>query len=70
MLSTVCLKGFSYLYKSDDVTNRSNFLFSIINNRILPKPNLPHSFKTLIVELQCLCLDIKVFSQDKKSFFN
>ena len=72
------LEGFGAAYnlqeiltvKSDDVTNRSNFLFSIINNRVLPKPNLPQSFKTLVVELQSLCLDIKVFSAEKKYFFD
>lgn len=72
------LEGFGAAYnlqeiltvKSDDVTNRSKFLFSIINNKVLPSPNLPQSFKTLIVELQSLCLDVRVFSAEKKLFFN
>lgn len=72
------LEGFGAAYnlqeiltvKSDDVTNRSEFLFSIINSKILPRPNIPQSFKTLVVELQALCLDIKVYSSEKKFFFN
>jgi len=63
------VKGIFLFFKSDDVMNRSKFLFSIITNKTLPDPNLPQSFKTLIVELQSLCLDVKVFTYKKKSFF-
>jgi DNA-directed RNA polymerase subunit beta len=56
--------------KSDDVTNRSITLNSIIMNKNLPKPNVPEAFKFLILELQCLCIDIKIYRKDKtKSFF-
>jgi DNA-directed RNA polymerase subunit beta len=54
--------------KSDDLNNRSKTLFSIITRNHIPQPNIPESFKTLIIELQCLCLDISIFSKEKKFF--
>lgn len=56
--------------KSDDLNNRSRTLFSIITRNNIPQPNIPESFKTLIIELQCLCLDINIFSKEKKNFLN
>lgn len=57
--------------KSDDILNRSITLNSIIENKNLPKPKVPEAFKYLILELQSLCMDIKIYKKDKKnSFFN
>ena len=55
--------------KSDDLNNRSKTLFSIMKGNELPNPNIPESFKTLIVELQSLCLEVKIFSKDTKNFY-
>lgn len=55
--------------KSDDLTNRSKTLFSIIKSKKIPNPNMPESLKTLIIELQCLCLEIGIYSKENKFFF-
>lgn len=49
--------------KSDDLTNRPKLLYNLINNVKLPKPEIPESFKTLIIELQCLCININLFEK-------
>jgi DNA-directed RNA polymerase subunit beta len=55
--------------KSDDINNRSKALLALIKGTNIPKPDIPESFKTLIIELQCLCLDINLYSKEKKNFF-
>ena len=55
--------------KSDDITNRSKALLAIIKGKNIPKPDIPESFKILIIELQCLCLDLSIYSKEKKMFF-
>lgn len=55
--------------KSDDLTNRSKALFSLIEGKKIPNPGLPESFKTLILEMQCLCIDISIYSQRITKFF-
>lgn len=56
--------------KSDDVINRSITLKSIIFEQNLPEPKVPEAFKFLILEIQCLCLDVKIYKKNKgKSFF-
>jgi len=54
--------------KSDDLKNRSKILYNLAKNKNLPEPNIPESMKTLILELQCLCLEIKIHSKEKKFF--
>lgn len=54
--------------KSDDIDNRTKTLFNIMKGTELPKPNVPESFKILILEMQSLCLDINVYSKDQKNF--
>nr|YP_007517064.2 RNA polymerase beta subunit [Euglena viridis]AEY70834.2 RNA polymerase beta subunit [Euglena viridis] len=56
--------------KSDDLTNRSKTLFSIMKGLEIPKPNIPESFKTLIVEIQCLCIELNIYIKDSKKFFD
>lgn len=55
--------------KSDDLTNRSKALFALIKGNKIPEPGIPESFKTLILEMQCLCLDINIYSKRIKNFF-
>lgn len=55
--------------KSDDLTNRSKTLFAIMKGKEIPKPSVPESFKTLVIELQCLCLEISIYDKEKKEFF-
>lgn len=54
--------------KSDDLTNRSKVLNSLIKGTSLPKPNVPEAFKVFVLELQSLCFDIAIFTPNKKVF--
>nr|YP_009145448.1 RNA polymerase beta subunit [Monomorphina parapyrum]AKL78921.1 RNA polymerase beta subunit [Monomorphina parapyrum] len=71
------LEGFGCAYtlqelltiKSDDLTNRSKTLIAIMKGRELPEPSAPESLKTLILELQCLCLKLEIFKGLKQNFF-
>lgn len=54
--------------KSDDLTNRSKALFSIMKSKELPEPSITESLKTLLLELQALTLDIKIFKNKKINF--
>lgn len=56
--------------KSDDLYNRSKSMYNIIKNTNIPKPNIPESLKTLILEIQCLCLEINIYTNRKVNFFN
>lgn len=55
--------------KSDDLTNRSKALFSLMKGNKIPKPNIPESLKILIIEMQCLCLEINIYKKIKNKFF-
>lgn len=46
--------------KSDDLSSRTQLLYNIVSNIKLPKPGIPESLKTLITELQCLCIETKI----------
>ena len=50
--------------KSDDVVGRVKTYEAIVNGEDVPEPGVPESFKVLIKELQSLCLDIKVLSEN------
>lgn len=50
--------------KSDDVVGRVKTYESIVKGENVPEPGVPESFKVLIKELQSLCLDVKVLSED------
>jgi DNA-directed RNA polymerase subunit beta len=52
--------------KSDDVNNRSKVLSGLIKGINLPKPNVPEAFKVFILELQSLCFDVAIFTQQEK----
>lgn len=55
--------------KSDDTLNRSKALFSLMKGTKTPEPNIPESFKTLIIEIQSLCIDLKIFNKENKKFY-
>ncbi|MCG0238216.1 MAG: DNA-directed RNA polymerase subunit beta [Firmicutes bacterium] len=52
--------------KSDDVVGRVKTYEAIVKGENVPEPGVPESFKVLIKELQSLCLDVKVLSEDGK----
>ncbi|MDD4295873.1 MAG: DNA-directed RNA polymerase subunit beta, partial [Ruminiclostridium sp.] len=52
--------------KSDDVVGRVKTYESIVKGENIPEPGIPESFKVLMKELQSLCLDVKVFSEENK----
>lgn len=49
--------------KSDDLTNRSKTLFGIMKGTKLPEPGIPESFKTLVIELQSLCIELSILKK-------
>jgi len=55
--------------KSDDLENRSKALFAILKGKKIPKPSIPESLKTLIIEMQCLCLELEIYNKEKRNFF-
>ncbi|MGB9812655.1 MAG: DNA-directed RNA polymerase subunit beta [Thermovenabulum sp.] len=52
--------------KSDDVVGRVKTYEAIVKGENVPEPGIPESFKVLIKELQSLCLDVKILSEDEK----
>jgi len=52
--------------KSDDVVGRVKTYEAIVKGENVPEPGVPESFKVLIKELQSLCLDVKVLSEDEQ----
>ena len=52
--------------KSDDVVGRVKTYEAIVKGENVPEPGIPESFKVLIKELQSLCLDVKVYSEEKE----
>jgi DNA-directed RNA polymerase subunit beta len=52
--------------KSDDVLGRVKTYEAIVKGENIQEPGVPESFKVLVKELQSLCLDVKVLSEDQK----
>lgn len=52
--------------KSDDVVGRVKTYEAIVKGENVPEPGIPESFKVLIKELQSLCLDVKMLSEDNQ----
>ncbi|MCQ2602433.1 MAG: DNA-directed RNA polymerase subunit beta, partial [Clostridia bacterium] len=50
--------------KSDDVVGRLKTYESIVKGNNISEPGIPESFKVLVKELQSLCLDVKVLTDD------
>lgn len=71
------LEGFGSAYllqelltiKSDDMFTRSQTIIKVIEQKNLPKPTITEALKVLILEMQCLCLDIKIYNKNIKTFF-
>lgn len=51
--------------KSDDVVGRVKTYESIVKGTNISEPGIPESFKVLVKELQSLCLDIKVLTEER-----
>jgi DNA-directed RNA polymerase subunit beta len=52
--------------KSDDVIGRVKTYEAIVKGENVPEPGVPESFKVLIKELQSLCLDVKVLTEESE----
>ena len=50
--------------KSDDVVGRVRAYEAIVKGENIPEPGISESFKVLIKELQSLCLDVKVLTEE------
>ena len=54
--------------KSDDIENKYNLLKNFLKNKNLPHPNIPESFKVLILELKSICINITIYQSGKNLF--
>ena len=52
--------------KSDDMVSRVKTYEAIVKGENIPEPGIPESFKVLIKEMQSLCLDVKVLTEDNE----
>jgi len=52
--------------KSDDVVGRVKTYEAIVKGENVMEPGVPESFKVLVKELQSLCLDVKILSDEDK----
>ena len=52
--------------KSDDVVGRVKTYEAIVKGENVPEPGVPEGFKVLVKELQSLCLDVKLYSEDNR----
>ena len=50
--------------KADDIGGRGKTYEAIVKGEKIPEPGIPESFKVLIKEMQSLCLDVKVLTED------
>lgn len=50
--------------KSDDVVGRVRVYEAIVKGGNIPEPGIPESFKVLIKEMQALCINVEVLSQE------
>ena len=50
--------------KSDDVQGRVKVYEAIVKGDNIPEPGIPESFKVLIKEMQCLCLNVEMLSAE------
>jgi DNA-directed RNA polymerase subunit beta len=52
--------------KSDDVMGRVKVYEAIVKGENIPEPGIPESFKVLVKEMQALCLNVEVLSEEGK----
>jgi DNA-directed RNA polymerase subunit beta len=50
--------------KSDDVQGRVKVYEAIVKGENIPEPGIPESFKVLVKEMQALCLNVEVLSEE------
>jgi len=50
--------------KSDDVVGRVKAYEAIVKGENIPEPGIPESFKVLVKEMQSLCLNVEVLSEE------
>ncbi len=50
--------------KSDDILGRVKAYEAIVKGENIPEPGIPESFKVLVKEMQSLCLDVEIISED------
>jgi DNA-directed RNA polymerase subunit beta len=50
--------------KSDDITGRTKTYEAIVKGENIPDTGVPESFKVLVKEMQSLCLDVQIFTED------
>jgi DNA-directed RNA polymerase subunit beta len=55
--------------KSDDLNNKYKMLNAIIEGNCVPSPKTPESLKVFIIELNSLCLNIKIYNKNIKTTF-
>ncbi len=51
-------------YKSDDVGGRFKVYEAMVTGKNIGLPEVPESFKVLVKEMQTLCLNVEMFSED------
>ncbi len=52
--------------KSDDIVGRQKVFDSIIKNNVTTEPGIPEAFKVLKKEIQSLCLDVRLYTDDNE----
>ena len=52
--------------KSDDIWGRTKTYEAIVKGENIPEPGVPEAFKVLVKELQSLCLDVHVLTDDNE----
>ncbi len=50
--------------KSDDILGRVKAYEAIVKGENIPEPGIPESFKVLVKEMQSLCLDVEIMTED------
>ncbi|MRR13144.1 DNA-directed RNA polymerase subunit beta, partial [bacterium] len=50
--------------KSDDVVGRVKAYEAIVKGENIPEPGIPESFKVLVKEMQSLCLDVEIMTEE------
>ncbi len=50
--------------KSDDVLGRVKAYEAIVKGENIPEPGIPESFKVLVKEMQSLCLDVEILTEE------
>ena len=52
--------------KSDDVVGRVKTYEAIVKGENVPEPGIPESFKVLVKEMQSMCLDARIYTEDEQ----